>query len=327
LAAGDAGALAALSQRHNAPVAAVILDRGPPTRPGRSDGTIQGVEVLYWSKTTGAQSLKRTFTDRTLITTANAIAQALLEQIISPEPPDAPAPTAAASAAPEDPAKPPPASAPSIDPSPASATTPSPAPAPSTSPDEAALPQIIRPFAYDIGSVEDWRRLRARLEAIPDLVFTPSLITTERIVGQLHYSGQSDALMALLAAAGLAKSPAPVPEPVLPPVLATSPPLVADAAPLPAPAEERAEPESGSFAVHLVSTRSEAEAVLEWGRLYQRFPEILASRTPVYRSVDLGADRGVWWRLGVAGFTGRRDAEAWCARLAAVNQHCRVAAQ
>jgi hypothetical protein len=80
LAVSDAGGLAALSQRHGAPVAAALLDRAPPTRAGRSDGAIQGVEVLYWSPSTGAQSLRHVFADRTEITTANAIAQALLEQ-------------------------------------------------------------------------------------------------------------------------------------------------------------------------------------------------------------------------------------------------------
>lgn len=340
LAAGDAGSLSALGQRHSAPVAAAILDRGPPTRAGRSDGSIQAVEVLYWSRTSGAQSLRHVFTDKTEITTANAIAQALLEQIVSPAPAPAPAlpaaqqtPPAIAAIAP-DAAKPAPTeSAQPIPPPPAPAQI-----SAASAPAEEPPPQTIQPFAYDFASIEEWRRARASLGAIPGLTVAPTTVTTGRIIGQLRYAGSAEALAAQLSAAGLgqARPPAPpsVPRPTpsaapsAAPSVAPSPPSTPPAPPAPAfPSPPVAtEGETGSFAAHLISTRSEAEAITEWGRLTQRFPEVLAGRAPIYRSVDLGADRGVWWRLGVGGFANRRDAEAWCARLAAFNQYCRIAA-
>jgi hypothetical protein len=318
LAASDPGALAGLSQRHNAPVAAAILDRGPPTRAGRSDGPIRAVEVIYWSRTDGGQTLRHVFAERPELTTANAIVQALLEQIISPPPPapavsvqapapaSAPAPTSLPAPAPEEPSPVAPAVA-----SPVVASTPV----------EEPPPQTIQPFAYDFADIDDWRRIRARLAAIPGLSVAPTTITTGRIIGQLRYAGAPEPLAAQLAAAGLgqARSAPAAPSPPAP-----APSSAAPGVPPVAPATT-GETETGPFAAHLISTRSEAEAVTEWGRLNQRFPDILAGRTPIYRSVDLGADRGVWWRLGAGGFASRREAEAWCARLAAFNQYCRIA--
>jgi hypothetical protein len=196
-----------------------------------------------------------------------------------------------------------------------------------SAPVEEPPPQTTQPFAYDVAGMEEWRRIRARLGAIPGLTVDPTTITTGRIIGQLRYAGAPDALAGQLAAAGLgqARPASPTPPPPAPPSPPAFPP---PAFPPPAfpPAAATAEAEVGAFAAHLISTRSEAEAVTEWGRLSQRFPEILADRAPIYRSVDLGADRGVWWRLGVGGFTSRREAEAWCARLAPFNQYCRIAA-
>ncbi len=341
LAANDAGALAALSQRHGAPVAAAILDRGPPTRAGRSDGPVLAVEVLYWSRPTGsnqggARSLRHVFADKTEITTANAIAQALLEQIISPISPTAPAPPipplAAEASAPPPPASPP---APALfDPPPA---PPPFAPPPFASPEKPVgepVAEIAQPFAFDVADADEWRRLRTTLAAIPGLTVWPSTVTTGRIIGQLRYAGPAEILSSQLAAAGLAKgAPRPpelarsiAPPPPPPPPVVQTPPGA------PNPSSETAFPAAGTeaelagYAAHLVSTRLEAEAREEWSRLSQRFPDLLSGRAPLYRSVDLGADRGIWWRLGVAGFATRREADAWCAKLAAFNQYCRVAA-
>jgi len=323
LAANDAGALAGLSQRHNAPVAVAILDRAPPTRAGRSDGAIQAVEVLYWSRTEGAQSLRHRFTDKTEVATANAIAQALLEQIVSPIAlPSNPTPAVAEAVAKPAPveASPPIAIPPPIVPS---VTPPSP-------PIEEPSPQTTQPFAFDFAGIEEWRRMRAKLGTIPGLTIAPTTITTGQIIGQLRYAGAPDALAAQLSAAGLGRTrpaaPAPIaaPSPVLPTM---APPTIAPPGPPSLKPDVASAPtEAGAFAAHLISTRSEAEAATEWRRLEQRFPDLLAGRAPLYRSVDLGADRGVWWRLGVGGFADRREAETWCARLASLNQYCRIAA-
>ena len=308
LAANDASALAGLGQRHGAPVAVAILDRGPPSRAGRSDGPIIGVEVLYWSRSTGPQTLRRSFSEKTEITTANALVQFLLEQILEPPPPvPLPLPPVSADASPTPP--------------PESVTQPLPEPAATAPPVpvQEQMPEIIRPFAFDFANTGEWRQLRAGLAAIPGLTLHPATISIGRMIGQLRFGGTAEALDAHLAALGQARSAPPPPSPPLPPA-ALSPPS-AESIPT-APAKDG---DARGFTAHLVSTRSEEEAMTEWRRLTVRYPDLLADRIPTTWSIDLGPDRGIWWRLGVGGFSSRRDAESWCATLAAYGQYCRIA--
>lgn len=314
LAANDASALAGLGQRHGAPVAVAILDRGPPSRAGRSDGPILGVELLYWSRSSGPQTLRRSFSEKTEITTANALVQFLLEQILEPPPPSPPSPSQATASTPP---PPPPVSADATPTPPTESFTQPP-------PEAAALPppvpEIIRPFAFDFADAAEWRQLRAGLAAIPGLTLHPATITIGRVIGQLRFGGPAEALDVHLAALGQASITPPSPStPPLPPAAAA--PRAAESLPA-APATEG---DARSFTAHLVSTRSEEEAMMEWRRLTLRYPDLLTDRVPTTWSIDLGPDRGIWWRMGVGGFTTRRDAESWCATLASYGQYCRVA--
>ena len=106
---------------------------------------------------------------------------------------------------------------------------------------------------------------------------------------------------------GLARDPAPDPEPVLP----VSP----DAPVLPEPTRE------GAFVAQIAAYRSAEDAETGWLAFASRFPDFAAGRAPDIQRADLG-DRGVFHRLRVAAFASRSDAEAYCEALRNEGQAC-----
>jgi len=78
--------------------------------------------------------------------------------------------------------------------------------------------------------------------------------------------------------------------------------------------------------LHLASFRSEASARTAWQDALGRNKAALGSLKPIIRRVDLGAERGVFYRLMTGPFNALADAEAVCIQLKQNNQFCRASA-
>jgi hypothetical protein len=78
--------------------------------------------------------------------------------------------------------------------------------------------------------------------------------------------------------------------------------------------------------LHLASFRSEESARKAWTEALARNKTALASLNPIIRRVDLGAERGIFYRLMVGTFNSLSDAEAVCIQLKQNNQFCRASA-
>lgn len=110
--------------------------------------------------------------------------------------------------------------------------------------------------------------------------------------------------------------PAPEPEEQAP----------ARAEPEPAPAREAPAPATGTHVVQIAAFRSRAEAEEGWIAFTSRFPELASGRSPSIVEADLG-DRGIYYRLRIAGFENRDAATRYCTTLSARGQDCLVAAR
>ena len=77
------------------------------------------------------------------------------------------------------------------------------------------------------------------------------------------------------------------------------------------------------YRIHLTSIRREADAAAEWLRLRRRFRTLLADLRLSVMRADLGAERGVWYRIQ-GGPLARAEARARCASFAVRQQWCRV---
>jgi hypothetical protein len=77
------------------------------------------------------------------------------------------------------------------------------------------------------------------------------------------------------------------------------------------------------YRIHLSSIRREADAAAEWLRLRRRFRTLLADLRLSVMRADLGAERGVWYRIQ-GGPLARAEARARCASFAVRRQWCRV---
>ena len=99
---------------------------------------------------------------------------------------------------------------------------------------------------------------------------------------------------------------------------------VATAQPAPA-ATEAVTPPAGTndYRIHLASIRREANAAAEWRRLQRLFQGLLADLGVSVMRTDLGAERGVWYRIQ-GGPLARAEARARCASFAARQHWCRV---
>ena len=78
--------------------------------------------------------------------------------------------------------------------------------------------------------------------------------------------------------------------------------------------------------LHLASFRTEESARKAWTEAQTRNKATLASLYPIIRRVDIGAERGVFFRLMVGTFKSLSDAEAVCIQLKQNNQFCRAIA-
>lgn len=79
-------------------------------------------------------------------------------------------------------------------------------------------------------------------------------------------------------------------------------------------------PSAGVF-LQVGSYKSEAMATDAWTHLQQKHSDILAGLTPDVKRIDLG-NRGIWYRLRVAGFADTAAATALCERLKAEGGRC-----
>ncbi len=93
-----------------------------------------------------------------------------------------------------------------------------------------------------------------------------------------------------------------------------------------AEAETAAEPEITGPVLHLASFRSEASAKTAWQEAIAHNKAAFASLKPIIRRVDLGPEKGIFYRLMAGPFKSLSDAEAVCIQLKQNNQFCRASA-
>ncbi len=86
-------------------------------------------------------------------------------------------------------------------------------------------------------------------------------------------------------------------------------------------ASEESAGEDGDFVVQLASHRSEDAAQSEWSAIQSRLPDLLSEREPEIVMFDAG-DRGIFYRLRLAGFNDQERANAFCDLLQARGQDC-----
>jgi tetratricopeptide (TPR) repeat protein len=97
--------------------------------------------------------------------------------------------------------------------------------------------------------------------------------------------------------------------------------VAAEEAPPTAPAAVPAD--ADDYRIHLTSIRREADAAAEWRRLQRLFRTLLADLGLSVMRTDLGAERGVWYRVQ-GGPLARAEARTRCAAFAARNHWCRI---
>ena len=61
----------------------------------------------------------------------------------------------------------------------------------------------------------------------------------------------------------------------------------------------------------------------EWNRLKRRYSDVLGALTPHYQRIDLGASKGIFYRVQ-GGDVSQTSAQDICARLKAQEQACLV---
>ena len=95
--------------------------------------------------------------------------------------------------------------------------------------------------------------------------------------------------------------------------------------PAAAPASAMATPITGPV-LHLASFRSETSAMKGWDSALTVNRAVLGSLKPIVRKVDLGAEKGIFYRLMTGPFASISAAEAACIQLKQNNQFCRASA-
>ncbi|MFQ5957787.1 MAG: SPOR domain-containing protein [Alphaproteobacteria bacterium] len=112
--------------------------------------------------------------------------------------------------------------------------------------------------------------------------------------------------------------PAAVPEPE--PAPAAKKPVVAAVTPKTVPAP----PESKRYIVQLAAFRSRPAATAAWKRLLKANRDLLGGLEPKVLRADLGAEKGVFYRLRAGPLAGAKEAKALCAKLKARKLDCLV---
>ena len=120
----------------------------------------------------------------------------------------------------------------------------------------------------------------------------------------------------------------PMPKPAVEPKPEPSPPEPAapSAEPAPVPAPEAVPVARQDYMVQLSASRSRALARGVYARLQAEHDDLLGRRDPFILRVDLG-DRGIFYRVNVAGFATKAAADSFCADLKKRGQDCLVRRQ
>ena len=90
------------------------------------------------------------------------------------------------------------------------------------------------------------------------------------------------------------------------------------------PGVETAALPAGSYRVQLAAVRSEADARTTWAQLQQKLPELLGGLSLHIEQIDLGGDKGVFYRVQAAPLADHSSAQALCGNLASRGQDCLV---
>ena len=109
-------------------------------------------------------------------------------------------------------------------------------------------------------------------------------------------------------------TPAPLPAAKQPAIAAVTPETV------PAPAAT----ESRRYLVQLAAFRKRPAADVAWKRLLKENRDLLGGVEPRVLRADLGAEKGVFYRLRAGPFAGAKEAKALCAKLKARSLDCLV---
>ena len=122
--------------------------------------------------------------------------------------------------------------------------------------------------------------------------------------------------------------PRPMPKPAVEPKTgSTSRESVAPSAePAPAPAPEAVTTARQDYMVQLSASRSRARARAVFAGLQAEHDDLLGRRDPFILRVDLG-DRGIFYRVNVAGFATKAAADNFCADMKKRGQDCLVRRQ
>ena len=106
----------------------------------------------------------------------------------------------------------------------------------------------------------------------------------------------------------------------LAPATAAPKQLAANAPPAPAPVVQ-APAASGAYVLQIGAYKSQAEADAAWNTYKAKHATLLAGYSPNVAQADLG-DKGIWYRLRIAGFSSKDVASALCDRLKADGGGC-----
>jgi cell division septation protein DedD len=78
------------------------------------------------------------------------------------------------------------------------------------------------------------------------------------------------------------------------------------------------------YTVQIASYRSEQEASAGWQALTAEQTDLLAKLPHAVAKADLGADKGIYYRLQAGSFSDRKDAKALCSNLKERSVDCMV---
>lgn len=81
---------------------------------------------------------------------------------------------------------------------------------------------------------------------------------------------------------------------------------------------------TGSIQIQLGSLKSKDEAEGEWKRLSKKHAEILGNKKHTIQKVDLGSEKGIFYRLRSAGFQSKDKAKAACKMINEQKGSCSV---
>ena len=88
--------------------------------------------------------------------------------------------------------------------------------------------------------------------------------------------------------------------------------------------EESESQTAGTVQIQLGSLKSKDEAEAEWKRLSKKHAEILGQKKHTVQKVDLGAEKGIFYRLRAVGFKSKEKAKAACKAINDQKGSCSV---